>query len=278
MTWAEPASKKRIVQAHAHSVQLQRLMVSFSISSVLAIVHSSLFCSPTFSLVHISVPLSNEHHIDWNFLIKSWQKPFWGWTEQTAFLKRSPHHLLAYKASPAMASMRNDQAGQSSASVPTVFIGIVTISNANSKKWNLCGQGCAWQMQHVIASPKWWRWREVWWSQTLSETSYLHYRQNVQPDFQRAPVSQGPNGAGSKSSMCVRTQGPFLQGSKGLEVRVDILQFEESGVSDWKVCLENLTVFSSLERVSLCPSELHQLCHGQDEMNASNSLIRLWDG
>lgn len=224
MAWAEPAAKKRIAQAPARSVQLQRLMVSFSILSVLAIIHSSLFCSPTFSLVPISAPLSNGHHIDWNFLIKSRQKPFWGCTEQAAFLKRSPHHLLAYKASPAMASMRNDQAGQSSASVPTVFIGIVIIGNANSKKWNLCGQGRAWQMQRTIASPKWWRWWEVWWSQTLGETSYLHYRQNVQPVFQRAPVSQGPNGTGSKSSMCIRTQGPFLQGCKGLQVRVEILE------------------------------------------------------
>lgn len=107
-------------------------------------------------------------------------------------------------------------------------VGIVIIGNAYSKKWNLCGQGCAWQTQRMIASPKWWcRW-EVWWSQTLGETSYLHYRQNVQPDFQRAPVSQGPNGADSKSSMCIRTQGPFLHDCKGG------LRSEESGVSGWK--------------------------------------------
>lgn len=242
---AEPAARKRIVQAPTHPVRLQRLIVSLSILSVLAIVHSSLFCSPSLSMAHISVPLPNEHHINWNFLIKSRQKkkkPFWGRTEETALLKRSPHHLLAYQASPALTSIKSQgQVGQSSVLVPTVFIDIVTISNANSKKWNLCGQGCAWQMQRMIASPKCWCWWEVWWNQTLGETSYLHYRQTVQPDVQGAPVSRGPNGTGSKSSMCIRTQGPFLQGSKGLQVRVEILeerfgglQFEESGVSGWK--------------------------------------------
>lgn len=71
---AEPAARKRIAQAPAHPVRLQRLIVSLSILHVLAIVHSSLFCSPALSMAHISVPLPNEHHINWNFLIKSRQK------------------------------------------------------------------------------------------------------------------------------------------------------------------------------------------------------------
>lgn len=98
-------------------------------------------------------------------------------------------------------------------------------------------------------------------------------------------MSQGPNGTGSKSSMCIRTQGPFLQDSKGLPVKVEILEKDLEVCSLKKVECQvekpdnaglNLTVFSSLERVS--PSELHRLCHAQDEMNASNYLVRLWDG
>lgn len=180
-------------------MQLQRLIVSFSILSVLAIVHSSLFYSPTLSMVHISVPLSNEHHIDWNFLIKSRQKTILRKDRTNSIFKAISSPPSCLQGQPSSGLLQNGQLGQSSVLVPTVFIDIVTINNANSKKWNLCGQGHACQMQCMIASPKCWCWWEVWWSQTLGETSYLHYRQTVQPDFQGAPVSQRPNGAGSKS-------------------------------------------------------------------------------
>lgn len=113
-----------------HSVQLHKLLAWFIGSNSLPTI-LPLFCSPTLSLMQISV-LANEHHSDCNFLTKHVKTPFLYHTEQTAFLKLSLCHLLACKANPTMASMQNDQAERSSVSVPTADT--VTVSNVRSKR------------------------------------------------------------------------------------------------------------------------------------------------